>query len=138
MNSNWQPMTEQPKRLENGWHFPWATFYDNGIVHTWDDDGTGGENWNANEHPDENKFEQAIERTPHSRAPVSAPIQANDLTEEQLARMGYGWYEQPYVAGGEICGGDGMLPHEDFEQKHGKEAWTQWGWLTTFAETSDA
>jgi hypothetical protein len=68
------PLEVQPKRLENGWHFEWATFYDNGIVHTWDDDGTGGENWNANGYPQENKIEQAMLRSPHSRVPVSTPV----------------------------------------------------------------
>jgi hypothetical protein len=43
--------------------FPWATFFANGFVHTWDNNGVGGENWNANDYPDENKYIQALART---------------------------------------------------------------------------
>lgn len=54
----------QPGLEENGdIHFPWATFYSNGLTHTWDDDGIGGENWQANDHPAENKFAEALKRT---------------------------------------------------------------------------
>jgi len=47
-------------------HFPWATFFPNGHVHTWDRSGCGGENWMAQHHPNENKFEQALRRTPYA------------------------------------------------------------------------
>lgn len=55
----------QPVLEESSISFSWAVFYDNGVVHTFDRDGVGGENWNSNNHPTENKFEQALLRTPY-------------------------------------------------------------------------
>lgn len=57
----------QPHNDEDGIRFPWATFFNSGNVFTWDDDGIGGENWQANDYPNENKYEQALRRTQHSK-----------------------------------------------------------------------
>ncbi len=73
------PMKQQPERV-NGvlgkggeLRFPWATFYDNGIVHTWDRNGVGGENWNANDYPKEDKFAAALKLTPYKNPYPYAP-----------------------------------------------------------------
>jgi hypothetical protein len=56
----------QPEVLPDGTvRFPWATFYANGLVHTFDRKGAGGENWSSREFPKENKFSQALRRTPY-------------------------------------------------------------------------
>lgn len=58
----------QPDIYENGdIHFKWATFYLNGLTYTWDSNGVGGENWQANDHPDEDKFAEALRRCPANR-----------------------------------------------------------------------
>ena len=57
----------QPHNDEDGIRFPWAKFFNSGNVFTWDDDGIGGENWQANDYPNENKYEQALLRTQHSK-----------------------------------------------------------------------
>jgi len=46
-------------------HFPWATFFNSGTVHTWDKNGVGGENWNSNSYPSEDKYTEALKRTPY-------------------------------------------------------------------------
>lgn len=61
-------VTPQPREDEHGFHFPWATFYNTGHVHTWDRRGTGGENWQALEHPAENKYAEALKRTQYKNA----------------------------------------------------------------------
>jgi hypothetical protein len=58
----------QPREDEHGVHFPWATFYNTGHVHTWDRNGAGGENWQALEHPSENKYAEALKRTQYKNA----------------------------------------------------------------------
>lgn len=64
-----RPVKPQPLTLRGGGiQFPWATFFANGTVHTWDRDGVGGENWNANEHPSENKYAESLKRTPYEGA----------------------------------------------------------------------
>jgi hypothetical protein len=69
-------MKEQPEITPDGTIiFPWATFFVNGIVHTWDNNGVGGENWNANDYPDENKYLQALARTPYKNP---APFQPGE------------------------------------------------------------
>ncbi|OPY03493.1 MAG: hypothetical protein A4E60_00158 [Syntrophorhabdus sp. PtaB.Bin047] len=67
-----QPVVEQNGTV----HFPWATFFPNGHVHTWDRNGVGGENWDANRYPDENKFLQALLRTPYENP---SPYQPGDI-----------------------------------------------------------
>lgn len=65
-----RPMRPQPvDDGAGGWKFPWATFWANGTVHTWDSDGCGGQNWNANDYPNEDRFAESIKR-----APDDAPI----------------------------------------------------------------
>jgi hypothetical protein len=58
----------QPIIDEDGIRFPWATFFNSGTVFTWDEDGIGGENWDAKEFPKEDKFQQALKRTQHPKA----------------------------------------------------------------------
>lgn len=55
----------QPTRQVDSLVFPWATFYDNGHVHTWNERGVGGENWDARDFPEESEFSQALRRTEH-------------------------------------------------------------------------
>jgi hypothetical protein len=74
----WVPMDVQPVQQENGLHFPWATFLNNGHVHTCDREGTGGENWNANDYPSENRYAAAIKRTPYENP---APYNPGDVVE---------------------------------------------------------
>lgn len=58
----------QPGMEENGdIHFKWATFYANGLTYTWDSNGVGGENWQANDHPKEDKFAEALKRGPANK-----------------------------------------------------------------------
>jgi hypothetical protein len=57
----------QPKITDDAILFPWASFYHNGHVHTWDKNGVGGQNWNAPDFPDEDKFAVALQRTPHTK-----------------------------------------------------------------------
>lgn len=58
----------QPGMEENGdIHFKWATFYANGLTYTWDSNGVGGENWQANDHPKEDKFTEALKRGPANK-----------------------------------------------------------------------
>lgn len=60
-------MKTQPFYVDGGeFRFPWASFYDNGTVHTWDRNGTGGQNWQANEYPNEDKYAAALSRTPYA------------------------------------------------------------------------
>ena len=49
------------------YHFKWATFYANGLTYTWDSNGVGGENWQANDHPKEDKFTEALKRGPANK-----------------------------------------------------------------------
>jgi hypothetical protein len=49
------------------WEFGWATVFESGHVHTWDDDGIGGENWDANRFPDEDRYTQALLRSPRTK-----------------------------------------------------------------------
>jgi len=55
----------QPIVEDGELRFPWASFFDFGHVHTFDKKGVGGENWNAPDYPNENKFAQALKRTPY-------------------------------------------------------------------------
>lgn len=65
-----QPITDADGSIR----FPWATFFPGGHVHTWDRNGYGGENWMAQHYPCENKFEQALRRTPYVNAcPYGVP-----------------------------------------------------------------
>lgn len=57
----------QPIQVDGELRFKWATFFDNGHVHTWDREGTGGQNWQADEYPNENKFRAALRRTPYEK-----------------------------------------------------------------------
>lgn len=57
-----------PSENHEGLHFPWASFFHSGTVATWDRNGVGGQNWNATEHPSENRYEQALARTPYENA----------------------------------------------------------------------
>jgi hypothetical protein len=58
-------ITPQPDVSGGKIIFPWATFYPGGYVHTYNEDGIGGQNWPAPEFPDENKFQAALARTPY-------------------------------------------------------------------------
>jgi hypothetical protein len=61
-----KPMKEEPRVDPDGTIvFPWATFFANGLVHTWDNNGVGGENWDSKDYPGENKYVQALARTPY-------------------------------------------------------------------------
>ncbi len=61
-----KPMKEEPIIEPDGTiKFPWATFFANGLVHTWDNNGVGGENWDSKDYPAENKYLQALARTPY-------------------------------------------------------------------------
>ncbi len=55
-------MKSQPIRVGTELRFGWSSFFDNGVVFTWDQDGTGGENWNANQYPKEKPINAALER----------------------------------------------------------------------------
>lgn len=70
-------MKPQPKQGNDGsLMFPWATFWPNGTVHTWDRSGGGGQNWNANEYPGEDKFAEALKRTDYVNP---SPLQTGDV-----------------------------------------------------------
>lgn len=57
----------QPKIGDDGATlFPWASFWPNGTVHTWDRDGNGGQNWDANEFPNEDRYSAALRRTAYT------------------------------------------------------------------------
>lgn len=73
--------------------FLWATFFPNGHVHTWARSGCGGENWMAQDYPNENKFEQALQRTPYSNpCPYGVPgdrLWVKETWQEHAGRVCY-------------------------------------------------
>jgi hypothetical protein len=78
-------MKEEPEITPDGTiRFPWATFSPNGDVHTWDNHDVGGENWNANDYPDENKYLQALARTPYKNPAPFHPGEKCYLKEKWL------------------------------------------------------
>jgi hypothetical protein len=69
-----RPCKPQPTEENGDILFPWASFFANGTVHTWDRNGVGGENWNVKDHPGENKFSEALKRTQYVNAtPFGGP-----------------------------------------------------------------
>lgn len=61
------PIDPQPFIGEHGGLvFEFATLFSNGVVHTFNNHGEGGDNWNSSNHPEEDKFAEAIKRISHS------------------------------------------------------------------------
>lgn len=58
----WEPLRPQPERRADSLYFGWATIWDNGTVFTWDRDGVGGENWHAEQYPNEHAPTEAYRR----------------------------------------------------------------------------
>lgn len=87
--------------------FPWATFFSGGNVHTWGRDGTGGQNWNASEYPDENKFNAALRRTPYAD-PSPYGVPGDRLWVRESLAETYGGLTH-YLADGTTVKRDGEL-----------------------------
>lgn len=67
-------MRPQPIEVGDEIKFQWATFYGESHVHTWDENGDGGQNWNVGDYPQEDRFAEALKRTPHKNpCPYGAP-----------------------------------------------------------------
>ena len=81
-------MEKQPEIDQGGGiHFPWASFYPSGVVHTWDERGIGGQNWDATFYDDTDKFTEALVRTEYKNpCPLGVPGDRLFLKERWAAR----------------------------------------------------
>lgn len=55
-------------------------------------------------------------------------VKIADVSAEDAARAGYGWYIPAYVAGGEIVGPDALDPLEDLQAVWKGDYATDWAW----------
>lgn len=105
-----RPMVPQPHCDDEYIRFPWATFFANGVVHTWDRDGDGGENWNADDYPNENKFEVALRRTPYTD-PSPFGLPGDQLyVRETYAPNYFGPGQHGYRADWDPAACEGLVP----------------------------
>lgn len=106
----------QPGMEENGdIHFKWATFYANGLTYTWGSNGVGGENWQANDHPKEDKFAEALKRGPANKF---VPYRVGDRLWVREGHRFYGRERNGMIEGGfEYRGGDAR-GFTDFSSKY--------------------
>lgn len=76
----------EPHRYEDSWSFGWASFFDDGGVHTWDEDGVGGQNWQHDPTSGEDKYSEALKRTPHKNP--------SKLKIDDQIYLGEEWYKK--------------------------------------------
>lgn len=82
-----------------------------------------GEKWRPSTHMPQWASRITLETT------AIAVKQVRDITEAEAMACGFGSYSPAYVSGGEICGADGVLPSDEFDEWYQKQYGDGWAWF---------